>query len=49
LDAANRFAVIYRVQQARSPEKRAAKIAELVEMLARGDTLHPRRKTKGVG
>jgi uncharacterized protein YdeI (YjbR/CyaY-like superfamily) len=47
LDAANRFAVIYRVQQARTPEKRASKIAELVDMLARGETIHPRRKIKG--
>ena len=47
LDAANRFAVIYRVQQARTPEKRAAKIAELVDMLARGETIHPRRTPKG--
>jgi uncharacterized protein YdeI (YjbR/CyaY-like superfamily) len=46
LDAANRFAVIYRVQQARTPEKRASKIAELVDMLARGETIHPRRGTK---
>ena len=46
LDAANRFSVIYRVQQARTPEKRASKIAELVAMLARGETFHPRRKTK---
>jgi uncharacterized protein YdeI (YjbR/CyaY-like superfamily) len=43
LDAANRFAVLYRVHQARTPQKRAAKIAQLVAMLARGETLHPRR------
>jgi uncharacterized protein YdeI (YjbR/CyaY-like superfamily) len=43
LDSANRFAILYRVQQARTPEKRAAKIAELVAMLGRGETLHPRR------
>jgi uncharacterized protein YdeI (YjbR/CyaY-like superfamily) len=43
LDAANRFAVIYRVHQAKTPEKRAAKIAELVAMLSRGQTIHPRR------
>jgi len=43
LDAANRFAVLYRVHQARSPEKRAAKIAELVAMLSRGETIHPPR------
>jgi uncharacterized protein YdeI (YjbR/CyaY-like superfamily) len=43
LDAANRFAVLYRVQQARSPEKRAAKIAEMIAMLGRGETIHPAR------
>ena len=47
LDAANRFAVIYRVQQARTPEKRASKIADLVDMLERGGTIHPRREPKG--
>jgi uncharacterized protein YdeI (YjbR/CyaY-like superfamily) len=43
LDSANRFSILYRVQQARTPEKRAAKIAEMVAMLARGDTIHPRK------
>jgi uncharacterized protein YdeI (YjbR/CyaY-like superfamily) len=43
LDSANRFAILYRVQQARAPEKRAAKIAEMVAMLSRGDTIHPRK------
>lgn len=43
LDSANRFAILYRVQQAKTPEKRAAKIAELVSMLSRGDTIHARR------
>lgn len=43
LDSANRYAVLYRVHQAKTPEKRAAKIAELVSMLSRGDTIHPRR------
>ena len=43
LDSANRFAILYRVQQAKTPEKRAAKIAELVSMLSRGETIHPRR------
>jgi uncharacterized protein YdeI (YjbR/CyaY-like superfamily) len=43
LDAANRFAILYRVQQAKTPEKRAAKIAEMVAMLSRGDTIHPRK------
>ena len=43
LDAANRFSILYRVQQAKTPQKRAAKIAEMVAMLSRGDTLHPRK------
>jgi len=43
LDAANRFSVLYRIHQAKTPEKRRAKIAELVAMLARGETIHPRR------
>ena len=42
LDSANRFSVLYRVQQAKTPEKRAAKIAEVVAMLSRGDTIHHR-------
>ncbi|WP_293367281.1 YdeI/OmpD-associated family protein [Phenylobacterium sp.] len=43
LDSANRFAILYRVQQAKTTEKRVAKIAEMVAMLSRGDTLHPRK------
>ena len=43
LDSANRFAILYRVQQAKTLEKRAAKIAEMVSMLSRGDTIHLRR------
>lgn len=47
LDSANRYSILYRVQQAKTPEKRAAKIAELVSMLVRGDTFHPRRAKRG--
>ena len=47
LDAANRYAVLYRVQQAKTPEKRTAKVAELVAMLSRGETIHPRRSPRG--
>jgi uncharacterized protein YdeI (YjbR/CyaY-like superfamily) len=43
LDRANRFAVIYRVNDAKRPETRAKRIADFVEMLARGETLHPRK------
>ena len=43
LDSANRYAVLYRAHQARTPESRTMKIAELVAKLARGETFHPRR------
>ncbi|MCU1431744.1 MAG: hypothetical protein JWP95_849 [Actinotalea sp.] len=41
LTSGNRYAVIYRVEQMRRPESRARKIAEMVAMLARHETLHP--------
>jgi uncharacterized protein YdeI (YjbR/CyaY-like superfamily) len=44
LDAANRYAVIYRVQDAKKPETRARRIAQYVDMLARGETIHPRKR-----
>ena len=47
LDAANRYAIIYRVHQAKTAEKRAAKIAELLAMLRRGETIHPRSTRRG--
>jgi uncharacterized protein YdeI (YjbR/CyaY-like superfamily) len=40
LRGANRYAVLYRVQDAKKPETRARRIAQFVEMLARGETLH---------
>jgi uncharacterized protein YdeI (YjbR/CyaY-like superfamily) len=46
LDAANRYAVIYRVHQTKSPQKRAAKIAELVAKLGRGEAFHPPRQRR---
>jgi uncharacterized protein YdeI (YjbR/CyaY-like superfamily) len=47
LDSANRYAIIYRVRQAKTAEKRDAKIAELMAMLRRGETIHPRRVARG--
>jgi uncharacterized protein YdeI (YjbR/CyaY-like superfamily) len=41
LDAQNRYAVLYRVQDAKRPETRARRIAQFVEMLARGERLRP--------
>lgn len=40
LDRANRYAVIYRVGEAKRPETRAKRIAMFVDMLARGETIH---------
>ncbi|MGI4733120.1 MAG: YdeI/OmpD-associated family protein [Janthinobacterium lividum] len=47
LDAANRFAILFRIQQAATPEKRAARIAAMVAMLAQGETIHPRNAKRG--
>jgi uncharacterized protein YdeI (YjbR/CyaY-like superfamily) len=41
LNAANRYAIIYRVNDARRPETRARRIAKFVAMLAAGEQLHP--------
>jgi uncharacterized protein YdeI (YjbR/CyaY-like superfamily) len=41
LDATNRYAILYRVQDARRPETRARRIATFVAMLAEGRRLHP--------
>jgi len=41
LDAANRYAVLWRVQTAKKPETRARRIETLVAMLARGEKIHP--------
>lgn len=40
LDAANRYAVLWRVQTAKRAETRARRIEALVEMLARGEKIH---------
>jgi len=41
LDRANRYAVLWRIQTAKKAETRERKIQEFVEMLARGEKLHP--------
>ena len=40
INAANRYAVLWRIQTAVKTETRARRIAQLVEMLARGETVH---------
>jgi uncharacterized protein YdeI (YjbR/CyaY-like superfamily) len=51
LDAANRYAILFRLQTAKKAETRARRIAELVAMLGRGETLHPvsERRTAAPG
>jgi uncharacterized protein YdeI (YjbR/CyaY-like superfamily) len=45
LDARNRFSVLYRIQDAKKPETRAARIAKFVAMLAKGETIYPPKKS----
>jgi uncharacterized protein YdeI (YjbR/CyaY-like superfamily) len=46
LDGTNRYAILHRVQTAKRAETRAARIATFVDMLARGETLHPPRRAR---
>ncbi len=41
LNGANRYSVLYRIETAKRAETRARRIDQLVEMLARGETIHP--------
>jgi uncharacterized protein YdeI (YjbR/CyaY-like superfamily) len=41
LDSRNRFAILFRTQGAKKPETRARRIAQFVEMLARGEKIYP--------
>jgi len=46
LDRANRYAILYRVHNARKPETRLARIKAFVAMLAAGETIHPRKSKR---
>jgi len=41
LNSVNRYAILYRIQDAKRPETRARRIAKFVDMLERGETLYP--------
>ena len=41
LTGANRYAILYRIGNAKRPETRSRRIDQFVEMLARGETVHP--------
>jgi uncharacterized protein YdeI (YjbR/CyaY-like superfamily) len=43
LSSQNRYAVLYRVTTAKRPETRQRRIEQFMEMLARGETIHPQR------
>ena len=45
LTSANRFAVVYRVNDAKRAETRAKRITQYVEQLARGETIYPQKRT----
>jgi len=45
LDSQNRYAFLYRIETAKRPDTRARRIGQFVEMLARGETLHPKGRT----
>lgn len=44
LTRSNRFAVIYRVTEAKRPETRARRIAGFVDLLARGESPYPQKR-----
>lgn len=44
LTSANRFAVLYRIHDAKTAKTRTARIEKFVAMLARGETLHPQKR-----
>jgi uncharacterized protein YdeI (YjbR/CyaY-like superfamily) len=46
LDAANRYSVIYRLNAVKRPETRARKLNEYIDMLSRGESIHPRKGPK---
>lgn len=44
LSAQNRFAILYRLQDAKRPETRSRRLRDFVGMLERGETLYPQRR-----
>lgn len=41
LNSKNRYAILFRLQNAKKAETRAKKLAQFIDMLTRGETLHP--------
>jgi uncharacterized protein YdeI (YjbR/CyaY-like superfamily) len=47
LTSQNRYAIVYRVTNTKRSETRARRIAQFVGMLARGETVHPQKRSLG--
>jgi uncharacterized protein YdeI (YjbR/CyaY-like superfamily) len=45
LDGRNRYAILYRLQEAKRPETRARRLERFVALLEAGETLHPARRS----
>ena len=41
LDSTNRYAILFRIQTAKKPETRSARIHKFIEMLAKNEKIHP--------
>jgi uncharacterized protein YdeI (YjbR/CyaY-like superfamily) len=41
LNSANRYAILYRIQTAKKPETRAARIEKFIDMLSKNEKLYP--------
>ena len=46
LDSANRYAIIYRLNSVKLAQTRSRKLAQYIDMLSRGEALHPRKPGK---
>ena len=47
LDSRNRYAILYRLQEAKRPETRARRLEKFVAMLEAGETIHPPTARRG--
>jgi uncharacterized protein YdeI (YjbR/CyaY-like superfamily) len=45
LNRQNRYAVLYRIESAKRPETRTRRIGQFVDMLTRGETIYPQKRT----
>jgi uncharacterized protein YdeI (YjbR/CyaY-like superfamily) len=44
LSSANRYSILYRIGSAKKAETRAKRIEQFIDMLIRGDTIHPQTR-----